>query len=90
MKGLVETASLLGVIQPGGIFMLRIFGTLALLGFVAIGVAIYQRRHQLFDRDAEVLNDTPAARHVRLEAVLIVWAGVMLALLGVVIELWRA
>ena len=89
MKNIIETAILVGVIQPDEIFTLRIFGVVALLGFAAIGVAIYQRRHQLFDRDAEVLNDTPAARHVRLEAVVIVWSGVMLALLGVVITLWR-
>lgn len=89
MKGIIEAGILLGVIQPGGIFTLRIFASLALLGFAAVGVAIYYHRHQLFDRDAEVLNDTPAARHVRVEAVLIVWSGVMLALLGVVFELWR-
>ena len=89
MKGIIETAILVGVIQPDEIFTLRIFGIVALLGFAAIGVAIYQRRHQLFDCDAEVLNDTPGARHVRLEAVVIVWSGVMLALLGVVITLWR-
>lgn len=89
MKGIVETGILLGVIQPGGLFTLRIFATVALLGFATVGTAIYRRRQQLFDRDPEVLNDTPAARHVRLEAVLIVWAGVMLALVGVVIELWR-
>ena len=91
MKGIVETGILLGAIQPGGVFTLRILATVALLGFVTVGIAIYRRRQQLFDRDLEVLNDTPAAaRHVRPEAVLIVWAGVMLALLGVVIELWRA
>jgi hypothetical protein len=90
MKNIIETAVLLGVIQPGGVFMLRIFATLALLGFAAAGVAIYRGRHQLFDRDPEVLNDTSAARHMRLEAVMIVWGGVLLALLGVVIEVWRA
>jgi len=44
----------------------------------------------LFDRDPEVISDTPAARHVRVEAVAIVWTGVMLALLGVLFEVWRA
>jgi amino acid transporter len=88
MKNIIETAILVGVIQPDEIFTLRIFGIVALFCFIAIGVAIYRRRHQLFDRDTEVLNDTPAARHMRLEAVLIVWSAVMLALLGVVMTLW--
>jgi amino acid transporter len=81
---------LLAVIQPAGLFSLRIFATIAALTFAAIGVAIYRRRHQLFDRDPEVINDTPAARHVRVEAVAIVWTGVMLALLGVLFEVWHA
>jgi amino acid transporter len=81
---------LLAVIQPAGVFALRFFATVAALTFAAIGVAIYRRRHHLFDRDPEVISDTPAARHVRVEAVAIVWTGVMLALLGVLLEVWRA
>ena len=81
---------LLAVMQPAGLFSLRIFATIAALTFAAIGVVIYRRRHQLFDRDPEVISDTPAARHVRVEAVAIVWTGVMLALLGVLFEVCRA
>lgn len=88
MTGIMEAAVRLAIIQPGEIVTLRIFGVVALLCFAAIGAVIYRRRHKLFDRDVEVLNDTPAARHVRLEAVLIVWTAVMLALLGVVMSLW--
>jgi len=87
MTGIVEAGLRLAIIQPGEIVTLRIFGLVALFCFAAIGAIIYQRRHKLFDRDVEVLNDTPAARHVRVEAVLIVWIAVMLALLGVVISL---
>jgi hypothetical protein len=86
----MHTAILLGVIQAGGVLALRIFGTIALLGFAASGVLIYRRRHQLFDRDPEVLNDTPAVRHIQVEAVVIVWGAIMMALLGVLYEVWRA
>ena len=86
----MHTTILLGVIQAGGVLALRIFGTLAVLGFAAAGVLIYRKRHQLFDRDPEVLNDTSAVRHIRVEAVLIVWGAVMAALLGVLYEAWRA
>jgi amino acid transporter len=86
----MNTTVLLAVIEPAGVFALRIFATISVLTFAALGVAIYRRRHQLFDRDPEVTNDTPAARHIRLEAVAVVWSGVMLALLGVLFEVWRA
>jgi hypothetical protein len=86
----MHTDILLGVIQAGGVLALRIFGTIALLGFMAGGVLIFRRRHQLFDRDPEVLDDTPAVRHIRVEAVVIVWGAIMLALLTVLYEVWRA
>lgn len=86
----MNTTILLGVIQPAGLLAMRIFGTIALVGFATIGSVIYRRRHQLFDRDPDVLNDTPGVRHIRLELVTIVWSAIMLALLGVLVEVWRA
>lgn len=86
----MNTAILLGVIQAAGILAMRIFGTIAVVGFVAIGLLIYRQRHQLFDRDPEVLNDTPGVRHIRVELVTIIWSAIMLALLGVLFEVWRA
>jgi len=86
----MHTIILVGVIQAGGVLALRIFGTIAFFGFAASGVLIYRRRRQFFDRDPEVLNDTPAVRHIRVEAVVIAWGAIMVALLGVLYEVWRA
>jgi hypothetical protein len=81
---------LLGVIQASALPVLRIFGIIAVLIFATGGVVIFRKRHQFFDRDPEVLNDTPAVRHIRLEAVVIVWGAIMTALLTVLYEVWRA
>lgn len=86
----MNTHSLLAQIQAAGLPTLRLLATVAVLYFGAIGVAIYRSRHELFDSDPEVMNDTPAVRHVRLEAVVLVWSGVMLALLAILLQVWLA
>src|SRR6266404_9565705 len=49
--------------------------------FAAAGVFIWRRRHQFFDRDPEVEDDGPVARHNRQEVIGFVWSGLTLVLL---------
>ena len=61
-----------------------------LILFLFGGVVIFQRRHQLFDRDPNVENDFPIIRHARMEEVIFVWSGLMLVLLSILYQLWSA
>ncbi len=79
---------LLGVIESAGKPALRIAFTIPLLLLMGAGVFIYRRRDQLFGRDPEVHNDTPAIGHSRVEEILIVWGGLTLVVLGVLYQLW--
>jgi hypothetical protein len=78
----------MGVIEAAGAPALRIFFTIAVLFFFGVGVFIYRRRHQLFDRDPEVTNDPRVVRHNRFEEILLVWTGLSLVLLSVLYEVW--
>ena len=75
-------------IQPGGLPALRIAFIIALLIALGAGIFIYRRRVQLFDRDPEVINDTPVVRHNRLEEVLFVLGGLTLVVLSILYQLW--
>ena len=75
-------------IQQAALPVLRIAFSIALLLAVAAGVFIYRRGDQLFGRDPEVINDTPVARHNRLEEIVFVWGGLTLAVLGILYQLW--
>ena len=79
---------LLGLIESAGKPALRIAFTIPLLLFLGAGVFIYRRRDQLFGRDPEVVNDTPAVRHSRVEEIVFVWGGLTLVVLSVLYQLW--
>ncbi len=79
---------LLGVIESAGKPALRVGFTIPLLLLMGAGVFIYRRRDQLFGRDPEVDNDTPAIRHNRLEEIVLVWGGLTLVVLSVLYQLW--
>jgi hypothetical protein len=79
---------LLGVIESAGKSPLRIGFTIPLLPLMGAGVFIYRRRDQLFGRDPEVDNDSPAIRHNRVEAIVLVWGGLTLVVLSVLYQLW--
>lgn len=79
---------LLGVIESAGKPALRIGLTIPLLLLMGAGVFIYRRRDQLFGRDPEVDNDTPAIRHNRVEEIVLVWGGLTLVVLSVLYQLW--
>ena len=46
--------------------------------------------YQFFDRDPNAENDGPAIRHNRLEEILFVWNGLMLILIAILYQVWRA
>ena len=81
---------MIAVIEQAGIPALRVAVTLAVIGLAAVGVRIFRRRHQLFDRDPNVENDVPVVRHNREEAIMFVWSGLMLVLLSILYQVWRA
>jgi len=81
---------MIAVIEQAGIPALRVAVTLAVIGLAAVGVRIFGRRHQFFDRDPNVENDVPVVRHNREEAIMFVWSGLMLVLLSILYQVWRA
>ncbi len=86
---IAQLTPLLGAIEAAGLNPLRIASTLALVGFAAIGLFIFRRRHQFFDRDPEVENDFPVVRHMRMENIIFVWGALMIVLFCIVVDVWR-
>ena len=84
----MNTFAFLLAVQPAGVPALRIGFTIALLLALGADIFIYGRRDQLFDRDPEVVNDTPIVRHNRVEGIVFVLAGLTLAVLSVLYQLW--
>ena len=78
------------VIEQAGVLALRVAFSIAFLVFLSVGVFIFRRRHQYFDRDPNVENDLPAVRHIRLEQILFVWGALTLVLISILYQLWRA
>jgi hypothetical protein len=83
-------ALMIAVIQQAGVPPLRFAFTVAVIIFLLAGVIIWRRRHQFFDRDPNVENDVPVVRHNREEEILFVWSGLMLVLLAILYQVWRA
>jgi len=85
-----QVTLLIAVIEQAGVPALRIAFTLAVIIFLFVGIIIFRRRHQLFDRDPNVENDVPVVRHNRQEEILFVWSGLTLVLLSIFYQVWRA
>jgi hypothetical protein len=85
-----QVTAFIAVIEQAGVPALRIAFTIAVIVFLFDGVIIFRRRHQLFDRDPNVANDVPVVRHIRLEEILLVWNGLMLVLIAILYQVWRA
>jgi len=81
---------MIAAIEQAGVPALRIAFTLAVIIFLFVGIIIFRRRHQFFDRDPNVENDVPVAQHNRFEEVLFVWSGLMLVLVAILYQVWRA
>ncbi len=80
----------IALIEQAGVPALRVAFTVAVIIFLFGGIIIFRRRHQLFDRDPNVENDVPAVRHNREEEILFVWSGLMLVLIAILYQVWRA
>jgi len=78
------------VIEEDGVPALRIAFTIAVIIFLFGGILIVRRRHQFFDRDPNVENDVPVVRHNRMEEILFVWTGLLLVLIAILYQVWRA
>ena len=85
-----QVAPLIAVIEEAGVPALRIAFTIAVIIFLFGGIVIFRRRHQFFDRDPNVENAVPVVRHNREEEILFVWTGLMLVLLSILYQVWRA
>ncbi len=86
----MKTNSFLWVamIEQAGIPALRVAFTVAVIVVLLVGVFIFRRRHQFFDRDPDVENDVPVVRHNREEIILFVWGGMTLVLLSILYQVW--
>jgi hypothetical protein len=80
----------MAVIEQTGVPALRVAFTLAVIIFLLAGLFIWRRRHQFFDRDPNIEDDPPVARHNRLEQILFVWSGLTLVLLFILYQVWSA
>jgi hypothetical protein len=80
---------LIGVIESAGVPALRVAFTIVVVAF-AVGLFIFRRRHQFFDRDPNAENELPVVRHNRLEEILFIWNGLMLLLIAILYQVWRA
>jgi hypothetical protein len=85
-----NTSLVIAAIEQAGVPALRVGFTLAVIVFLFAGAVIWRRRHQFFDRDPNIENDMPVVRRNREEEILFVWSGLMLVLLGILYQVWRA
>jgi hypothetical protein len=85
-----QVTSSIAVIEQAGVPALRIAFALAVIIFLFGGILIVRRRHQFFDRDPNVENDVPVVRHNRMEEILFVWTGLLLVLIAILYQVWRA
>jgi hypothetical protein len=81
---------MLALINPVALPALRIAATFFFLLYLAGGAYIFRNRHRFFDRDPNVDNDVPAARHVRVEVILIPWLVITTLILILLINFWVA
>jgi hypothetical protein len=85
-----NSSLILAVIEQAGLPALRIAFSIAAIFFICVGVFIFRRRHQFFDRDPSVGNDVPVVRHIRAEVILFIWSALTLVLLSIVYQVWSA
>ena len=81
---------MLAQINPTVLPALRFAATFFFIVNLLGGVYIFRNRHRFFDRDPEVDNDIPAARHARVELILIPWLVITTLILALLIYFWVA
>ena len=82
--------NMLAGINPVALPALRIAATFFFLVYLAGGAYFFRNRHRFFDRDPDVDNDIPAARHARVELILIPWLVITTLILALLIYFWVA
>jgi hypothetical protein len=82
--------NMLALINPVALPALRIAATFFFLIYLAAGAYFFRNRHRFFDRDPDVDNDIPAARHARVELILIPWLVITTLILALLIYFWIA
>jgi hypothetical protein len=87
---IAPTHTMLALINPAALPALRIAATFFFLLYLAGGAYVFRNRHRFFDRDPNVDNDIPAARHVRVELFLIPWSAITTLILVLLINFWLA
>jgi hypothetical protein len=78
------------VIEQEGVPALRVGFTLAVIFLLFVGILVWRRRHQFFDRDPDVDNDVPVVRHNREEEIVLAWSGMTMVLLFILYQVWSA
>ena len=89
-KVIAPTHNMLALINPAALPALRIAATFFFLVYLAGGAYFFRNRHRFFDRDPDVDNDIPAARHARVELILIPWLVITTLILALLIYFWVA
>ena len=79
---------MLAQINPQALTALRIAATFFFIINLLAGAYIFRNRHRFFDRDPNVDNDIPAARHARVELILIPWFAITVVILILLITFW--
>jgi len=79
---------MLALINPTALPALRIAATFFFIIYLLGGAYFFHNRHRFFDRDPNVDNDIPAARHARVELILIPWFAITVVILILLITFW--
>ena len=82
--------SMLALLNHTALPALRIAATFFFIVYLLGGVYFFRNRHRFFDRDPNVDSDIPAARHVRVELIMIPWLAVTTIILVLLISFWLA
>jgi hypothetical protein len=81
---------MLAQIDPSVLPALRIAATFFLIINLIGGTYIFLNRRRFFDQDANVDNDIPAVRKLRMEVVMVPWLVLTTLLVVLLIYLWSA
>jgi hypothetical protein len=92
MKTLIshQIIPVIAAIEQAGVPALRGAFSIAGLVVVLVGILIFRRRHELFDRDPAVENDAREVRDDRIQLLVLVWGGLTTLIVGVLVDVWRA
>ena len=82
--------TIVALINQDALPVLRIAATFFFVIYLLFGAYLFRHRHRFFARDPDVDNDIPAARHVRVELILIPWSAITFVILILLITFWLA